>query len=368
MSLLESAKKTEFSGVYEKTKNDDIIFIIRYTVNKKTTTKIVGKKSEKMTSFLAYKIKLDNISTAKLSYINKKNGIYQEPFDFIELYIEFYNYRKAFLAKNTNANYKSHLNKYFKYKYENVNVQAITKNDLQLYINSLLEVKRPSTVEKIVITLRQFYKYLIDKGIVTYNPADRIILPRYDNKKYFSLPKKDVKKLIEYIINIKSLKEKAIYAFLLHGRRINEILTIKITNINFTTGVYKIESEQSKINKSQFWKLEKFQLDIVTEYLKTTQSNQNYLFENNNTKKQLSYTTIWRRHKILRDSLEMPNFTLHMFRHTIGFLLINDGYSLEVIARVLGHTNIVSTQRYSEMKIDTATKAYSKLLKSYINE
>lgn len=363
MSLLDNAIKTEYSGVYIKKKELDLVFIIRYTVNKKTFTKIVGKKSEKMTSFLAYKIKLDNISSVKLSYLHKNNGEKNEPFDFVDLFTEFYNYRKSFLSKNTNANYRSHLNKYFAFKFKGINIQSITKNDLQIYINSLLEIKRPATVEKIVISLRQFYKYLIDKGLVTYNPAETIKLPRYDNKKYFSLSKKEVKRLIDYIFSLENLRDKSIYSFLLHGRRINEILTIKISNINFITGVYRIESGQSKINKSQFWKLEKFQLDIIREYLKTTIVNQVYLFENVKTRKPISYTTIWKTHKILRRELLMADFTLHMFRHTIGFLLINNGYSLEVISRVLGHTSIVSTQRYSEMKIDAATKAYGNLFK-----
>jgi len=366
LSLLKNAKKTEYSGVYTKEQNNDTLFIVRFSVNKKTVTKIVGKMSEKMTSFMAYKIKLDNILSLKLSIVNKNNGIEEEPFDFIFLFRQFYDYRKPFLAKNTNANYKSHLNKYFISKFENINVQAITKHELQLYINTLLEIKRPATVEKIVITLRQFYKYLIDKGIVSYNPAENIMLPKYDNKKYFSLPKKDVRKLINYILKMKSPREKAIYAFLLHGRRINETLSIKISNINFTTGIYKLESSDSKIKKTKFWKLEQFQLDIIYNYYKTISSNQVYLFENKKTKKPMTYTTIWRVHKDLREELNMPDFTLHMFRHTIGFLLINGGYSLEVIARVLGHTNIVSTQRYSEMKIDVATKAYSKLMNSYI--
>jgi|GEM_PF-1187603 len=367
MSLLKNAKKTEFKGVYIKSRDNDEIYIIRYTVENKTKTKIVGKKSDNMTTYLAYKIKLDYIGIEKLNAINKKKGIRDTKFDFLFLYEEFFNYRKPFLSMNTNKNYKSHYNKYFKNKFENQEVQSITKEELQKFINNLLESKRPATVEKIINTLKQFFNYLHDKGIISHNPARNLILPKYDNRKYFSLQKKEVKKLISYIMDIEDLQTKAVYMFLLHGRRISEVLTLKLININFNTGVYRVEADDMKAKKTKFWQLEKFQLNIISEYYYVNKKNIDiFLFENPKTKKPLTYTTFFKRHKILRNDLDLEDFTLHNFRHLVGFLMINGGYSLEVIAKVLGHGSIISTQRYSELKIQETTKAYSRTIKDYI--
>lgn len=367
MSLLKNAKKTKFKGIYEKNTLNDILYIIRYTINRKTKTKIVGKKSENMTPYLAYKIKIDNISLDKISLESSKNGIEDSQFNFVSLFKDFYEYRKSFLSKNTNKNYKSHLNNYFLRDFHNKEVQQLTKEDLQKYTNSLLLSKRPATVEKIINTLKQFFIYLQDKGILSYNPASNLHLPKYDNKKYFSLPKKDVKKLVEYITGIKDKRTKSIYMFLLHGRRISEVLNLKLENINLYNGIYKLESTDVKTKKTMFWKLEKFQLDIINDYYDSNKKDLNvYLFENTKTLRPITYTTFFKIHNNLKKDLNLMNFTLHNFRHLVGFLMINGGYSLEIIAKVLGHKSIMSTQRYSELKIDAATKAYSKIIKDFL--
>ena len=47
---------------------------------------------------------------------------------------------------------------------------------------------------------------------------------------------------------------------------------------------------------------------------------------------------------------------LHNIRHLIGFAGVNSGYSLEQIGAVLGHTSSATTRRYSNMKVESATK------------
>lgn len=368
LSLLEDAKITDYKGVYYKEIDNDICYIIRFTVDGKTKTKIIGRESEKITPFLAFKIKLDQIASLQLENSNKKKGITVSQYDFLNLYMEFFKHRKPYLSANTNKNYKSHYSKYFKYRFETTQVQMITKKELQEYINGLLEIKRPATVEKIKNTLNQFFKYLTEMGIVSYNPASSLILPKYDNKKYFTLPKKDVKRLFHYILTLDCLKTKAIYMFLIHGRRITETLSLKVRNIDFKSGLYKLESNDVKTRKVKFWKLEPFQREIVNDYFKSFIGEKEpiYLFENSRLKRPIQYTTFHKRHRWLRDDLELHDFTLHKFRHLLGFLMINEGLPLEVIAKVLGHSSIVSTQRYSEMKIDVATKSYRKIIKQFL--
>ncbi len=51
--------------------------------------------------------------------------------------------------------------------------------------------------------------------------------------------------------------------------------------------------------------------------------------------------------KELADILELDFIlTSHVLRKTCGFLLLNTGYSLEFVSKVLGHTSIVTTEKY----------------------
>jgi integrase len=54
---------------------------------------------------------------------------------------------------------------------------------------------------------------------------------------------------------------------------------------------------------------------------------------------------------------------LHDFRHLLGFTLVNNNISLEIISKTLGHKSIKTTQRYSNMKEEMAKVGSDTFLK-----
>ncbi len=361
MSILKNAKLSSYKGLYTKEKNDDVQYIARFKTNNKSFTKIIGLKSEGISLDEAYKIKLNIEHEQKL----KTSKTINTDYEFSILFQYFIDFRSPYLAQNTNKNYKSHLNKYFNFDFAGTDVRNLSQTDMQRYINKKLEILRPATVEKILYSLRAFYKYLISHGYVKYDPTVYVHMPKFDNKKYFSLPKKEVAKLVNYIMNIDNQFIKTLYIFLLHGRRINEVLTLKYEDIDFLNKTYTINYSLSKNRKNQVFPLEEWQLEEVLK-LKYLEPYNRYLFENKQTNKPITYTSIFRVHKKLRADLNLPTLTLHSFRHLVGFLMINDGHSLEITAKVLGHQNIQSTQRYANLKMDKPKKAYSDVISAYL--
>ncbi len=352
--LLTDAKKTKFKGIYTKDTKRGLAYIVRFTVNKKTFTQIVGYEHENLTLESAYLLKLQLIQEHQKRLIDEGREKYQ----FLSLFIEFLDYKKSIMAKNTYKNYKSHYNAYFKEEFVNLDVRDITTHQLQKFINKLLKIKRPATVEKIKDSIKVFYRYLRDIGIVTINPARQVQMPRYDNQKYFILPKKKVKLIYQYISSIENLKVKLMFLFLLHGRRISEVLSLKWSDIDLLNGFYKINYENSKNRKNKYYPLQSFQIEV----LKIIKKDKNiYVFENEETKKPYSYTFAFREMKKLKLHCDIPQMTLHSFRHLLGFLAINKGISLEVIAELLGHSNIQVTSRYAKLKIEESQKAFNKV-------
>ena len=53
---------------------------------------------------------------------------------------------------------------------------------------------------------------------------------------------------------------------------------------------------------------------------------------------------------------EIPDVRIHDLRHTFASLLVSGGASLEMIGRLLGHTQIGTTQRYAHL-IDAPLRA-----------
>ncbi len=58
----------------------------------------------------------------------------------------------------------------------------------------------------------------------------------------------------------------------------------------------------------------------------------------------------------MRDKAEIPDVRIHNLRHTFASLLVSGGASLEMIGRLLGHTQIGTTQRYAHL-IDSPLRA-----------
>ena len=52
----------------------------------------------------------------------------------------------------------------------------------------------------------------------------------------------------------------------------------------------------------------------------------------------------------------------HQARHTFGTLLISAGISIESIAKMMGHTNIVSSQIYPKITDDKISNDMDKLM------
>lgn len=53
---------------------------------------------------------------------------------------------------------------------------------------------------------------------------------------------------------------------------------------------------------------------------------------------------------------QIPDVRIHELRHTFASLLVSGGASLEMIGRLLGHTQIGTTQRYAHL-IDAPLRA-----------
>lgn len=354
--------KTNFQGIYTKETKKGKAFIARYTINKKTKTQIIGYEKNGLTEYDAYKTRLALITSSQLINATKiENNL---EFAIPNLFKQFITNQEPLLAKNTRDNYRSIYTQYILKDFENKDIRNISTNDLQNYINKVLLYRRPATVEKIISSLRKFYKYLQDNGIYKFNPATTLLLPKYDNKKYFSMPKKDVRRIIAYISNLDSLQYRCLYFILLHGRRINEALSLTWENIDFYQKSYNLDYSKTKTRKNQYYFLEDFQISELKK-MKTASPNSKYVFENKKTKKPITYTSFFRIHKKLRIELNLPSFTIHSIRHMVGFLVVNNGFSLEITAKILGHSNIASTQRYAVLEMNKAKNAYKNISQQY---
>jgi integrase len=78
--------------------------------------------------------------------------------------------------------------------------------------------------------------------------------------------------------------------------------------------------------------------------------DEGYIFEGTSAKGHIGSTGIDYQWRKLRGIAGMHKMRLHDIRHLLGYLAINNGHSLEQIGYVLGHSSILTTKRYSNLK------------------
>lgn len=84
-------------------------------------------------------------------------------------------------------------------------------------------------------------------------------------------------------------------------------------------------------------------------------SESQYIFGNPRTGK--PYVHVWYAWNAARVKAGLPDVRLHDLRHTFASLLINNGRSIYEVQKLLGHTQIKTTQRYAHLTQETLLDA-----------
>ncbi|RAX58936.1 hypothetical protein CCZ01_01725 [Helicobacter monodelphidis] len=210
----------------------------------------------------------------------------------------------------------------------------------------------PASTDRLLILLRYIFNLALKWNIphLSKNPTATIPLLKPDNAKERFLTIKETKKL--YIALRKSNNKKLffiIYFLLLTGARRGEVLRAKWEDINFENREWRIERNKTK--KVRYVPLS-FE---AMELLRSLPREGNYLFLNSKTKR--PFRNIYYSWNSARQVAGLSDVRIHDLRHSFASFLVNGGKSLYEVQKILGHTQLKTTQRYAHLSQDTLLKA-----------
>ncbi len=273
------------------------------------------------------------------------------------IYQDYIESKSILLASHTVKSYMSAYEKHILPAFGYREIDTINYIDYQKFANSLLvSGKKPKTVKNILRVISGIYKFAIKNQWYTGDIfPDLVELPKYDNKFYVTISPKIQKK---YLLALKNAKEpifKDIFLFLLHGRRLGEVLNLKWEYLDLNNGVVYYPATHNKSRKHLSYQLTDQMIDVLRGYQIRAVKSQNtvfvsgYVFINPNTgDKFTDIRGAWSR--LLNDA-GLDYTKLHSIRHILGTYLINElGLSLEHVSYVLGHSDTKITQKYVNIK------------------
>ena len=283
--------------------------------------------------------------------------------DLFKNYIEYY---ELILSPSTLRSDMSTYQKHFKDDLGLKNVNEINFIDIQRFCNELIKRDyKIKTVKNILAKLKVIFKLALKLEIINKNPCDFIELPKFDNKRYFDYSVAIQKKFIKAISENKE-PSADIFFFLLHGRRKNEVLSLKFSDINFKTRTYTIPFKINKAKRDMVYKMSDDLYDrLYRRYIEAKKQNKlnGYVFVNPMTNDK--YQDLRRSWNSLLKRNNLPKIRLHDIRHLIGTYSINYlKIPIEQVSFTLGHTNIITTQKYITANVRKSKETIENLLKS----
>ena len=134
---------------------------------------------------------------------------------------------------------------------------------------------------------------------------------------------------------------------LLTGARIGEVLSARWSDVGLERGVWTKPSHHTKQNRTEHLPLSVPALALLAEMRESAGTGQQYLFPGNSPDKPLRGIKKFWRNITMRAGL--GDYRLHDNRHTHASHLVSSGLSLEIVGRLLGHTNPMTTKRYAHL-------------------
>ena len=211
-----------------------------------------------------------------------------------------------------------------------------------------------SSLAREISTLRSFFRWLDKNDIVKNTAIDVINSPRQDK----ILPRPVPAVLSNLTLTLTAL---AIFTLLYGcGLRVSEALSLNFGDIEPNTQLLRITG---KGNKTRLVPILSEVIDTITAYINECPYNFNQgdaLFLGTRGER-LSPRIIQRQMQKIRAYLGLPdNLTPHALRHSFATHLLAEGTDLRSIQELLGHASLTTTQRYTDVEIETLQKEYRK--------
>ena len=216
------------------------------------------------------------------------------------------------------------------------------------------ETHKPASTNRIIILLRYIYNLAVKWEIdgIKENPVRGIPLYEENNKRERFLEGDEVQRLMAALDNSKNKSLKSmVYMLLLTGARRGELLKAKWDQLDFSRKIWTVPlSKSGKVRHIPM-------SDTLCEMLANLRpdATSDYVFVNEVTGK--PFTNFFRAWDSARLKANMPDLRVHDLRHSFASFLVNGGRSIYEVQKILGHSQIKTTQRYAHLSNDSLVSA-----------
>ncbi len=262
------------------------------------------------------------------------------------------------LAKNTLDSYRRDLKKFVGYLRSN-DINTLNEVDRRMIMSFMEDLhnqhRAPATISRNLAAIRSFYSFLTQESLVKANPTTELDAPKIPKRLPNVMTVSQVAILMEQPNgnNAAGLRDKAMLELLYAtGIRVSELVDLNLVDVNLEMGFLRCLGKGSK---ERIVPMGKSAIEAIDAYL---QKGRGKLIRNSEDQAvfvnihggRLTRQGFW---KILKKYVRQAGFqgdiTPHTLRHSFATHLLENGADLRAVQEMLGHSDISTTQIYTQV-------------------
>ena len=247
-----------------------------------------------------------------------------------------------------------------------VDVVEATQLNIGTYLSYLNEVgKSSATVSRCLASLKNFYSYVVSSGFLEQTPVVEIKVERGEKKPPSFLEKNEIDLLLAQpvCVDAKGYRDKAMLEVMYAtGIRVTELIDLNLADVNLDLGVIKCVG----IKKSRAIPLYPAAINALRTYVENYRSHMladpsdSALFVNVNGVR-MSRQGFWKILKHYQETARIDKeITPHSLRHSFAVHLLKNGADIGSVQELMGHSDISSTQLYTNVISNNLKSVYDK--------
>jgi integrase len=217
------------------------------------------------------------------------------------------------------------------------------KTELKRGVNRRGKPFAAATIKHQLVIIRRLYnlarKWNLYDG---KNPVESVAMPRLDNQKTEFLNDEELIRLLDTLAVWPCRESAALVKFaLLTALRRGELFKLQWQDVDFERSLVTLRNPKS--GKTASIQVSPQALDV----LKSLEVTSPFVFPGKDGKQRVEFNGPWRR---IREAAGLPeNFRFHGLRHNFASALVSNGADLLVVAKLLNHQDVKTTQRYAHL-------------------
>jgi site-specific recombinase XerD len=249
--------------------------------------------------------------------------------------------------------YRQDIQQFIEY-FEEKKIQINKENVRDFISASYLKSRNKSTLSRKIYAIKSFYLYLVETGKLEKNPMDSITVPKIDKKMPEILTEREILSFLDRLPEdgFVGVRNKAVFEMLYAtGLRVSELTHLKHEDVNIQECMLRVMGKGKKERLVPFHSQAR---DILIKYLhevrvKFTEDSPFIFLNNRGTR--LSERSVERilqseyKKRMQSDKKVYP----HLLRHSFATHLLQRGANLRIIQELLGHSNLTTTEKYTNL-------------------